>query len=609
MPWRRLVIFGRLLQREITRVEFTKRRKHFSREPNTSSQFLDCDKMSDEAEAKIEENLQIISEGKAKVYHPASVFYNPVQEFNRDLTVAIISEYARDHIREQEEKLRKKSGNIKQLEMDGDRDMCESNGNSLLMEVDRTGENLTAVTSELIAGKRHEMGVRILEGLAASGLRSIRFGLEIPGVKEIVTNDLDADAVKIIEKNIEANGLQDLVVSSQNDAALLMYQNRQFKNRFDVIDLDPYGTAAPFLDSAVQAVRSGGLLCITCTDAAVLCGNFGEACYAKYGSFSLRTPYCHEMAVRIILKSVESHANRYGRYIVPLLCLSVDFYFRLFLKVYNGPNKCKESICKTAMVYHCSGCGSFELQKLGVRHEGKGGNYKYTPATGPQIAEKCQHCGCKHHIGGPVSVASLHDKTFVGRVIESVREAPDRFSTSKRIEGMLSMVMEELDMPFYRVTDDLCNVVHCSPIKDLEIRSALLNSGYKVSLSPFMKNSIKTDAPNHILWDIVRTYVKKNPVNPKRLTEGSPARTILDQEPSVEISFDLHPDANPKSRADGLVRFQQNPEKDWGPKARPKRSEKVESLDERRQKYQGKRKRNEAEEQSHEKTVQQNKMN
>lgn len=42
--------------------------------------------------------------------------------------------------------------------------------------------------------------------------------------------------------------------------------------KYDVIDLDPYGSAAPFLDAAVQSVADGGLLCITCTDMAVLSG-------------------------------------------------------------------------------------------------------------------------------------------------------------------------------------------------------------------------------------------------------------------------------------------------------------------------------------------------
>jgi len=44
----------------------------------------------------------------------------------------------------------------------------------------------------------------------------------------------------------------------------------------DVVDLDPYGGAYEFLDGAVQLVADGGLLMVTCTDAAVLCGNHSE---------------------------------------------------------------------------------------------------------------------------------------------------------------------------------------------------------------------------------------------------------------------------------------------------------------------------------------------
>lgn len=55
-----------------------------------------------------------------------------------------------------------------------------------------------------------------------------------------------------------------------------MYQHRE-KGRFDMVDLDPYGSAAPFLDAAVQCVNDGGLLCVTCTDLAVLAGtNYPE---------------------------------------------------------------------------------------------------------------------------------------------------------------------------------------------------------------------------------------------------------------------------------------------------------------------------------------------
>jgi len=71
------------------------------------------------------------------------------------------------------------------------------------------------------------------------------------------------------------------------------------------VDLDPYGSPTQLLDSAVQAVAEGGLLLVTATDMAVLCGNNGEACWGKYGSYPLHRPYCHEMALRILLAAIE----------------------------------------------------------------------------------------------------------------------------------------------------------------------------------------------------------------------------------------------------------------------------------------------------------------
>ena len=46
---------------------------------------------------------------------------------------------------------------------------------------------------------------------------------------------------------------------------------------------------------------------------------------------------------------------------------------------------------------------------------------------------------------------------------------------------------------------------------------------------------------------------------------------IIMSSPSPEdekVSFEDHPDANPKSREKGLKRFQMNPEPNWGPKNR-----------------------------------------
>lgn len=61
-------------------------------------------------------------------------------------------------------------------------------------------------------------GLRVLEGLAASGLRSIRFAREVPGLRSVVANDASARAVDLIRQNVQLNEVAHLVQPSQADA-------------------------------------------------------------------------------------------------------------------------------------------------------------------------------------------------------------------------------------------------------------------------------------------------------------------------------------------------------------------------------------------------------
>ena len=57
------------------------------------------------------------------------------------------------------------------------------------------------------------------------------------------------------------------------DALDVMYAARaKGLGTYDIVDIDPCGESAPFLDASVQAVKDGGLLCITSTDMSVLSG-------------------------------------------------------------------------------------------------------------------------------------------------------------------------------------------------------------------------------------------------------------------------------------------------------------------------------------------------
>lgn len=112
------------------------------------------------------------------------MFYNPVQEFNRDLSISVLNVYFETLYKDK--KFKPKDPNDSK--------------------------------EEPKAGTKFKNGMRILEALSATGLRSIRYAKEVAGVLEILANDLSKAAVKSIEENVKFNEVEDLVTPSHNDA-------------------------------------------------------------------------------------------------------------------------------------------------------------------------------------------------------------------------------------------------------------------------------------------------------------------------------------------------------------------------------------------------------
>ncbi|GJQ72207.1 hypothetical protein Trydic_g3298 [Trypoxylus dichotomus] len=494
--------------------------------------------------------VQTINEGLASVKTSGKVFYNPVQEFNRDLSISVLTAFV-------------------------------------------TNYKTDGVSDAANVGIKCDNGITVLEALSATGLRSIRYAKEVPRIKEIIANDISQKAVESIRENVVDNKVEDLVTPSHNDAIMLLHQHKR-QNQFSVIDLDPYGCPSIFLDSAVQAVKEGGLLLVTATDMAVLAGNSPETCYSKYGSISLRIKSCHEVALRILLQCIEAHANRYGRYIEPLLSISADFYIRVFVRIFDGAHKCKYTLSKLSLVYHCTGCDSFVLQPLGVVKKNEKNNQdKFCLPTNVPVNTKCEHCDHTYHVGGPIWSAPIHNKYFVNEVLNNI---PKHLKTAQRIQGVLNVILEELEEPpLYYTLERLSGTLHLETPPMLIIRSAILNAGYKVSYTHCNKSSIKTNAPGRVIWDIMRCWSTNHPVSKKRMVEGTPVYSILSKKSEKEYSFELHPEATPVSKKSGLVRFQANPLPFWGPGIRATAMVGDEKLTKSRR-NQGKRKREVSEE-------------
>ena len=352
----------------------------------------------------VPEGHQLVAEGQVTMMYPKdenSVFYNPVQVQNRDLSVLMIGVHARRRTERRWTRAKRKELRREMIQRQRDEvgeDELKAEGKEqrkaraagferdLTAAVDaaRSGADFARMTAE---SAKTDDGLTVFEALAASGLRSLRYWKEVPGVRSIVVNDLDPVAVEMCRENVVRNGLEGALAEHRDgdapaevgegeddatatkkrtnpkqrppglhlqvgDATHEMYVSRlpptlpldqmnatqrlHQRPQFDVVDLDPYGSAAPFMDAAVQSVASGGLLAITCTDMAALGGSHPETCYGRYAGFPVtRSGYLQELALRILLYHVSVTAGRYGRTIRPVLSVGMAFYCRVFVEVHD----------------------------------------------------------------------------------------------------------------------------------------------------------------------------------------------------------------------------------------------------------------------------------
>nr|XP_043632241.1 probable tRNA (guanine(26)-N(2))-dimethyltransferase 1 isoform X1 [Erigeron canadensis] len=524
----------------------------------------------------------IIKEGEAEIlmHNKNEVFYNKTQVNNRDMSIAVLRTFISKRKKEHEALLSKRIKKGLKVSEDGDsgmdiaNDSSKPNGNSNgeceeIPQDEQRGNSEEAKKMPEVKVREELKPPRVLEALSASGLRALRYAREVEGIGQVVALDNDEASVEACRRNIKFNGsvASAKVESNLVDARVYMLTHPK---EFDMVDLDPYGSPSVFLDSAIQSVVDGGMLMCTATDMAVLCGGNGEVCYSKYGSYPLRAKYCHEMALRILLACIESHANRYKRYIVPVLSVQMDFYVRVFVRVYTSAGAMKNTPLKLSYVYQCIGCDSFHLQPL-ARTVSKNTSVRYLPGFGPAVAQECSDCGKKYNMGGPIWSAPIHDQEWVTSILADVKSMKARYPAFDRISAVLTTISEELpDVPLFLSLHNLCATLKCTSPSAVVFRSAVINAGFRISGTHVNPLGLKSDAPMDVIWDIMRCWVKNHPV--KAQPPEHSGSVILAKEPVLQANFARAVASLSKAQAKKVARFLPNPESHWGPKLRAGRT-------------------------------------
>jgi tRNA (guanine26-N2/guanine27-N2)-dimethyltransferase len=312
----------------------------------------------------IEGATHFFTDSEEKISRDMPVFYNPVMKLNRDLTLAML---------------------------------------------------LTMPTS-----------VRIGLPMEASGLRAARILNELvrPGYLDpnaIAINDLSTHAIDFAKKNIAHNlGNFDSakINITVNDASQFLRSSQGF----DYIDIDPFGTPNPFLDSAIQRIARNGILAVTATDTSALAGTYPAATARKYWAVPSRTWVMHEIGLRILIRKVQLIAAQYEKALLPVLSLATDHYYRIFFQVLPGNADVKTILKEHTYFFVCTNC----------------------LATMPAMWNKpmpCYNCNETVHACGPLWGGQLHDAERVKLMRAEIKKLDEK--TTSSLDKLLAIVEDE----------------------------------------------------------------------------------------------------------------------------------------------------------------------
>lgn len=387
--------------------------------------------MEDYKIKRIEEGLTKIEFPEfEKVSSDAPVFYNPHMEMNRDLSILAIQVFQKEQDRE----------------------------------------------------------INICDLFGGSGIRGIRYKNEIDGVGEVSINDISETANEYERHNIELNELSDVEVY-QHDASMFL---RMKRGEFDVIDIDPFGTPSPFLDSAGYCARRNSLLCVTATDTSALCGTYKEPCIRKYNSKPYKSEYCHETGIRILAGFVALTLSKYAKCIEVKMSHSTEHYMRLYLEIKKGSKRTDESLNNIGYISHCKNC-LHRQTSLGLASP---------------IDDICPVCGEKLVHAGPLWLGDIQNKDFIQKMILEAEKK--KINSEKEALKLLNKCLIEAEAPatFYDV-HSICKSLKISAPKFDLLLDEIRKEGFIAIKTHYNPLGIKSDAGIKDIEQILLNTIKK----------------------------------------------------------------------------------------------------
>ncbi len=321
----------------------------------------------------------------------------------------------------------------------------------------------------------------ICEPLSGTGVRGIRYALEVSNVSKVVINDVDEKAYKLMLMNVELNNVKDVVKVFNDDASILMLKLAR-NEKFDIVDIDPFGSPIPFIRAAFKLIGNEGMLCVTATDLAVLMGTYMDKCLRRYHAKPLRITFSRELGLRILIGSIARIGLEQDIGIRPLMAYWEKHYYRLYLLVEKDVASAKET-----------------LQNLGYAIYRRDGE-RWLINSYPHIEIRLSNL----KVSGPLWIGKLCDVDFM-RSLKHVTKLRDQVLNGS-LKKLLNLLFEEATAtPLYYTSSEVFKGLGREYGRDVIIE-LLRELGYDSWRTHFDGKGFKTIARFRDIKKIVAKY-------------------------------------------------------------------------------------------------------
>jgi len=323
-------------------------------------------------------------------------------------------------------------------------------------------------------------GATFCDSLSGVGARGLRVATEGAHDIEVTLVDFNRDALKLAEKSARANGVKGRCTIACEEARTFLHSRYGKGEKFDLVDVDPFGTPAPFLHALVSAVSDGGVVSATATDTAALCGVYPAVSRRRYSAKPLNNHFHHETGARILLNAVRREAGILDRGMVPLAAHSTRHYIRVYARVEDGAAKADAALRNEGYVTACSKC-------------------HHVAASGVP-PKACEECGGKVRWAGPLWVGALTDKKVLSKAAEAAKKGG--LDGARRI--LVGLEGVDAFPPWGYSIDGICSQLGVATVPEARVRKILADAGFTSGRQPFEKTGLKTVAPYAEVLEAVR---------------------------------------------------------------------------------------------------------